>query len=244
MRADRPDSDQPTARRSPRPMTFGQLAAVLRALDDRAVDLSRPGRPRPVPGRRTRVVGIDGLSGAGKSAFARRLAAALGGAPVLSTDDLVPGWDALGESVALLTEWVLRPLAAGRPARWRRYDWVAGRPGEWQDIEPADFLVAEGCCVGLPPAAPALSYLIWIDAPAAERRHRLELRPDWPAYRPFAGRWAAQEHALQATADTPGRADLVVDNSGRPQAGEWAAGFFRTAQDEPAAEGETRTRSV
>jgi hypothetical protein len=222
-------------------MTFGQLATVVRALDDHAVDFSWPDRPRVVPGRRTRVIGIDGISGSGKSGFARRLAAELG-APVLGVDDLVPGWDALAESVTLLTDWVLRPLAAGRPARWRKYDWDADRPGEWAGIGPGDFLVVEGCCVGLPPAAPVLSYLIWIDTPAAERRRRLELRPDWDTYQPFLARWSRQETALQAGADTPGRADLVVDNSAPSRAGEWADGFH-AARIKRDGGRETRARS-
>jgi hypothetical protein len=216
-------------------MTFEELAARVRALDDRAVDLSDPDCRRPLPGRRPRVVGVDGLSGAGKSSFAQRLAAALG-APVLSVDDLVPGWDAVAESVGLLADWVLRPLAAGRPARWRRYDWLAGRPGGWVDLEPGDFLVVEGSCVGLEPAG-LLSCLLWIDAPAAERRRRLERRPDWTAYAPFADRWARQEAALQAAAGTPARADLVVDNSGRRDGG-WADQFtVRTAGHRPASGG-------
>lgn len=210
-------------------MTFGQLAEVIRALDDRAVDLSLPGRRSAVQGRRTRVIGIDGLSGSGKSGFARRLAAELD-APMLSADDLVPGWDALAESVTLLTDWVLCPLAAGRPARWRKYDWIVGQPGEWAGIEPGDFLVVEGCCVGLPPAAPTLSYLVWIDTPKAERRRRLELRPDWGTYQPFAERWACQEDTLQAEADTPGRADLVVDNSEPSGIDGWADDAFRAVR--------------
>jgi hypothetical protein len=242
MRADQLDGNESPEPRPLEAMTFGRLAAVVRALDDHAVDLSLPDRPSAVQGRRTRVVGVDGLSGSGKSGFARRLAAELG-APVLTVDDLVPGWDALAASVILLTEWVLRPLAAGRPACWRKYDWIAGRPGEWAGIEPGGFVVVEGCCVGLPPAAQALSYLIWIDTPAAERRRRLELRPDWGTYQPFAERWARQENALQADADTPGRADLVVDNSEPSRAGEWADGFFRAARGERAWQRETRHRS-
>ena len=70
-------------------MTFGQLAEMIRALDDHAVDPTLPDGRAAVQGRRMRVVGIDGLSGAGKSGFAR-LAAELD-APVLSADDLVPG---------------------------------------------------------------------------------------------------------------------------------------------------------
>lgn len=219
MPADHRSQGAPAARRPPQEMTFGQLAEVIRALAGRLA----------AQGRRTRVVGIDGLSGSGKSGFARRLAAELD-APVLSADDLVPGWDGLAESVTLLTEWVLQPLAAGRPARWRKYDWTAGRAGEWACLEPGDFLIVEGCCVGLPSAASALSYLIWIDTPAAERRRRLERRPDWGIYQPFAERWARQEAALQAGADTPGRADLVVDNSEQAGAGGRADGLFRAVR--------------
>jgi hypothetical protein len=210
-------------------MRFEELAMRIRALDDRAVDLSDPASPRPLDGRRCRVVGIDGMSGSGKSSFARRLADELA-APVLSVDDLVPGWDGLAESVGLLADWVLRPLAAGRTARWRRYDWLAGRPGEWVDIQPGEFLVVEGCCVGLPPASACMSYLIWIDTPEDERRRRLEARPDWAGYASFARRWARQEEALQATADTPGRADLVLDNSDKRGDGAWGDQFKARAR--------------
>jgi hypothetical protein len=191
--------------RQPEVMTFAQLAAQIAGLSG--------GR-----GGRCVLVGVDGMSGSGKTGFAHRLAAELA-APVLSTDDLVPGWDGLADSVQLLADWVLRPLAAGQPARWRRYDWLAGQPGEWADLDPAGFLVAEGCCAGLFPAAAYLSYLIWIDAPPAERRRRLEQRADWAAYAPHADRWARQEEALQATAGTAERADLVVDNSAGTPAG-------------------------
>jgi hypothetical protein len=202
-------------RRQPEVMTFGQLAAEITGLEN--------GRGRCV------VVGIDGMSGSGKTVFAHRLAAELA-APVLSTDDLVPGWDGLAESVRLLTDWVLRPLAAGQPARWRRYDWVAGRPGEWADLDPGAFLVVEGCGTGVFPAAEYLSYLIWIDAPAAERRRRLQQREDWAAYAPFADRWARQEAALQARADTPGRADVVVDNSAGTPPGGLSDSFARISR--------------
>ncbi len=58
-------------------MTFEQLAATIR---ERAEG----------PGSSCRVVGVDGMSGAGKTAFARRLADELA-APYLCTDELVPG---------------------------------------------------------------------------------------------------------------------------------------------------------
>jgi hypothetical protein len=211
------------------PMTFEELAGLIRALDDRAVDFSDPAGPRPLPGRRCRVVGVDGMSGAGKSSFAGRLADELA-APVLSVDDLVPGWDALAESIGLLADWVLRPLAAGRQARWRRYDWLAGRAGEWVDLAPGEFLVVEGSCVGLPPASAFMSYLIWIETQEGVRRRRLERRQDWPVYAPFAQRWARQEAALQATAGTPGRADLIVHNSDNRTDRDWGDEFTAQAR--------------
>jgi hypothetical protein len=205
-------------------MMFKELAARIRTLDDRAVDLSDPASPRPLPGRRCRVVGIDGLSGSGKSSFASRLGDELN-APVLSVDDLVPGWDALAQAPGLLADGVLVPLAAGRPGRYRRYDWAAGRLAEWVDLAPGGLLIAEGCCAGVEPAGGLLSYLIWMDAPAGQRRRRLGLRADWPAYAPFTERWARQESALQATANTAGRADLVVDNGAEHADEDWPDQF-------------------
>jgi hypothetical protein len=191
-------------------ITFAQLAAGIR------------GRGAAPGG--SRVVGVDGMSGAGKTGFARRLAAELD-APCLCTDEFVPGWDGLGQSVGLLVDWVLRPLAAGRPARWQRYDWVAGRPGDWAELPAADVVVVEGCCVGLPPAAAYLSYLVWVDTQPTQRRQRLERRDDWEVYEPFADGWSSQESALQAEARTAARADVVVDNSAPAAGGDWPDRF-------------------
>lgn len=156
------------------------------------------------------VVGIDGRSGAGKTTFGQQLASALDW-PLLSTDDLVPGWDGLAASVELLTRWVLRPLGAGQPARWRRYDWTAGRAGAWVDVAPARGLVVEGCGVGTDPAASLLSVVIWLEVPYVLRRQRLEERSDWLDYRPHAARWALQERAVHAGGATAARADIVAE---------------------------------
>ncbi|HEY4948132.1 MAG TPA: hypothetical protein VII19_09545 [Acidimicrobiales bacterium] len=180
-------------------MTFAALAEAIRAR---------------LPDARGRclVVGVDGMSGAGKSSFARRLSTELSAA-FLDTDELVPGWNGLAASLDAVVEWVLVPLARGEPGRWQRYDWVEGRPAEWVEVPVCDILVLEGCCVGTPKVADHLTYLVWIDTPEDERERRLRRRNDWEEYAIFFDRWAAQETALQAGSGTRTRADLVVDNS-------------------------------
>ncbi len=158
------------------------------------------------------MVGVDGMSGAGKTTFAHRLAAELS-VRCIGTDELVPGWDGLAASLDLLVDGVLAPLARGEPARWRRFDWIEHRPAEWVELPATPVVVVEGCCVGVPPVAAYLSLLIWIETPDAERRRRLEEREDWDAYAPFFDTWTSQESAIQAGARTQERADLVVDNS-------------------------------
>jgi hypothetical protein len=158
------------------------------------------------------VVGIDGLSGAGKSTFAGPLAAALD-APCLHMDELVPGWGGLAESIDRLVGGVLEPLDRGEPAGWRRYDWAGDRPGEWVDLPDCTTLVVEGCCVGLEAPARHLSFLVWIDAPEAERVERLHRRADRDAYEPYYAQWLAQELSLREGTHVAERADLVVDNS-------------------------------
>src|ERR687886_2225086 len=78
----------------------------------------------------TRLVAIDGPSGAGKTVFADRLAGALrqeGGPPsVVHTDDLLDGWADQVTFWPRLEEWVLAPVRRGEPGAYRRYDWHAG----------------------------------------------------------------------------------------------------------------------
>src|SRR5664279_4070648 len=79
----------------------------------------------------TKVVAVDGPSGAGKTDFAATLAERLPSAHVLHMDDLYPGWDGLEEAVAGLHDQVLAPLARGERAAYRRWDWEHDRYAEW-----------------------------------------------------------------------------------------------------------------
>lgn len=186
-------------RPSVRVLTLAELAGRVRDL--------------PVPAGACRVVAVDGRAGAGKSTLALRLATLLP-APVLSMDDLYPGWDGLAAAVPALVGEVLEPLAAGRPAVHRRWDWAADRWGDPVALPWHPFLVVEGVGSGARLAAPYLALLVWVDAPDGVRKERALTR-DGDVFRPYWDRWALQEEALLAAERTRGRADVVVDTAAR-----------------------------
>ena len=168
----------------------------------------------------TRVLAIDGRSGAGKTSLSAAVSAALDPpAPVVHLEDLYAGWDGLGAGPERLLEWVLRPLAAGRPVRYRRYDWYRDEYAEWVDVPiqptqptqsvPVPVLIVEGVGAGARPGAELLSLLVYLDTPEPIRFERAMAR-DGETYRPHWDRWARQETRLLADDDPRGRADLVL----------------------------------
>jgi hypothetical protein len=109
-----------------------------------------------------------------------------------------------------LEDWVLTPLAAGRPGRYRRYDWLARDFAEWHDVPVTDALVVEGCGSGRRAADPLAVLRVWVEAPDDVRlargldRDGEELRPQWLA-------WMAAERRHFAAERTRERADVHVD---------------------------------
>ena len=158
---------------------------------------------------RTRVVAVDGRSGAGKTSFAGVLAGGLG-APVVSLEDLYGGWDGLEQGIELLAGEVLEPLAAGRTARVPRYDWVAGTWAAPVPLAPPDVLVVEGVGAGARRVAAFESVVVWLEAPLSVRKKRA-LDRDGETFAPYWDRWAAQEDRMLARERTPERADVVID---------------------------------
>lgn len=154
------------------------------------------------------VVGIDGPSGAGKTELADQLAEALG-ATVLRVDDLVPGWRGLSAMPPALARDVLTPLSLGQLPTARRWDWANDRPGDVLRLDPARYLVLDGCGSGARVVRPFLSLLVWVDAPE-DVRHARAMGRDGDVYAPWWDVWAEQERALFAAEQTIAAADVRV----------------------------------
>jgi uridine kinase len=162
----------------------------------------------------TRLVAVDGPAGSGKTSLSGDLTNALTGpgpartVTTLHLDDLYEGWTGLDARLEerVLTQ-VLRPLHAGRPARWQQYDWAAERFDRWHLLPPPDVLILEGCGAGAARFAPYTSLLIWVEADPATRitrgiaRDGEQVREDWL-------RWMELESGYFATNRTSQRAHL------------------------------------
>ncbi|AQA04635.1 hypothetical protein BVC93_21910 [Mycobacterium sp. MS1601] len=151
---------------------------------------------------------VDGRSGAGKTTLADSLQRRWTGSAVVRLEDIYPGWDGLAAAVDHLHGELLLPRSQNRPARWRRWDWVADRPAEWHAVD-ADRLIVEGVgalCAGNHELA---DVGIWIEMDDEMRKYRA-LQRDGDTFRPHWDRWARQEDDLIARFEPRDQADFIV----------------------------------
>ncbi|MFI9361859.1 uridine kinase [Kitasatospora sp. NPDC053057] len=161
-----------------------------------------------------RLVAVDGHAGSGKTTFAGRLAAALGGAPVVHLDDLATHAE-LFEWTGRLREQVLEPLAAGRDAEHRAYDWTLRRFEGTVRVPLAPVVLVEGVGAGRREVRPWLARVIWMELEAAAARRRGEER-DGPELAGFWAGWARAEAAhFAADPSRPYAATRVDGVTGR-----------------------------
>lgn len=172
----------------------------------------------------TRLVAVDGPSGAGKTCFGARLAAALTTAaseaiPVVHTDDLLDGWADQLTFWPRLEEQVLAPLRAGRPGHYRRYDWSAGGfDPRWCTVAPAVAVLLEGFSTARAEIRPELTLAVFVTA-SADLRLARALARDGEGIRPQLERWRRVEDRHFAADRTADRADLVVCGAAEKAAG-------------------------
>jgi uridine kinase len=162
----------------------------------------------------TRLVCVDGPAGSGKTTLARRLADLLEArgrsTAVVHMDDLYQGWTGLSAAERRVEEWLLAPLAAGREAVYRRYDWQEGGYAEPHTVPAVDVLILEGVGSGCAGHADRTTLLVWVEAPA-ELRLRRGLERDGPALQDHWRRWMVVEADFHEQDRTRGRADVRVD---------------------------------
>jgi len=156
-----------------------------------------------------RLVAVDGHAGSGKTTFTGRLAAALGGAPVVHLDDLATHREPFGW-VARLRAQVLEPFERGEPARHGVYDWTAREFSTVATVPPAPVVLVEGVGAGRRAVRPALAALLWMELDAVAARARGELR-DGPELAEFWAGWAVAERAHFAADPSRPFASLRVD---------------------------------
>lgn len=161
----------------------------------------------------TRWIGVDGCGGSGKSTLAAAIARETERVQVVSVDEFagpgVPEWD-WGRFAAE----VVRPLLAGRAARYRRWDWRADGYAGWGEVEPGAVVVVEGVSAVRSEAAAPWDLTIWVDAPRQVRLARLRARDGVEAMARWSDDWLPSEDAYVEREHPQLRVDLVVAAAG------------------------------
>ena len=161
-------------------------------------------------GMTTKIVGIDGCGGAGKTTLAQRLAKALN-AQLIHTDDFASWDNPLNWHDRFMRE-VITPLRQNQASRYQRYDWTTRSLAEWHDIAVQDHIVIEGVSSIRALFRPAYAYTIYVETPQDERLRRGLLR-DGPESRDLWEGWQGAENAYLAQETPLKHANLILDGT-------------------------------
>ena len=158
------------------------------------------------------IIALDGRSGSGKTQLARAVTALDSRIHIIAIENFYHGWRGLRAGPPRLIREVLRPWAAGLPARARFWDWNIGA---WslrvtpQPLPAGGRVLIEGCGAGALELAPFTSGLVWLES-AADVRFERAMSRDGEMFAPYWDTWAQQEVALIGSDQAPQRADLVL----------------------------------
>ena len=109
---------------------------------------------------------------------------------------------------------VLAPLAAGEPARYRRYDWERGELAGWHDVAGDGVVIVEGNYSTRPELRDYYDLTIWVEAPHDLRLARGVERDGEQARTRWLEDWMPEEDRYVEACSPAEHADLVVDGSG------------------------------
>jgi uridine kinase len=176
---------------------------------------------KPPRAGRTRIVAIDGQSGAGKTTFAAALADAIkkrARVELVHTDDLLDGWDDQFTFWDRLVNQIIEPLRRGEPAAYRRYDWVKERfDDDLTPVEPADVVIIEGVSAARADMRRVADLTIFLKVTEEEAWRRLRERDPEDAM-PFLVAWKTREGGYFTADRTADQVDVLVDGQIPPSA--------------------------
>jgi uridine kinase len=189
---------------------------------DTAQDLAAEIMAKPPRSGWSRIVAIDGQSGAGKTTFAGELATALleqgATVDVVHTDDLLDGWDDQFTFWDRLDRTVLAPLRAGTAGRYHRYDWIAERfEDEVTIVHTTDVVIIEGVSTGRAAMRQIADFTVFLGVPVELAWERLKARDPAEAM-PFLRVWKEREAAHFAADRTAELVDVLI-TGGIPRPG-------------------------
>src|SRR3954447_16491682 len=166
---------------------------------------------------RTRLIGIDGPAGSGKTTVAAHLQARAEARDlntyVIHMDDLYDGWTGAERGFGLLRDHVLQRLPGGREGRYRRYDWYVGAYAELHVVpSTVDLLIVEGVAACDRDAAHWQSLRLWVETSNEVRLHR-GIERDGEPLRDHWLEWMRWERDHFAEQTTRSRAHVIVDGA-------------------------------
>ncbi|HTV24289.1 MAG TPA: hypothetical protein VMG12_36605 [Polyangiaceae bacterium] len=162
-------------------ITYPEWRQLLHA---KARALAAPGDERTPRAPGTWLIGIDGAGASGKSSIARQLAGSSTDMQVVALDDFYrPSHERFRGPVSVrpvaadydlerLRRELLEPLASGRAAAYRRYDWHADAIAEARTAVAGPIVVLEGVYATSSQLAPFLDVAVWVECPRQLRLAR------------------------------------------------------------------------
>lgn len=165
------------------------------------------------------LIAVEGFGGAGKTTFADKLAKELGDSCVIGIDDFIvkekltePSWDKGSFDRDRLEEQILKPLIAGRTARYQRLVWASNSLSGYVVVPEARYIIVEGISSYHPDIAHYYDFKIWVDTPIAIAKERGHAREGSNENAQFWDLWAANDLRYQEKYHPERKADFVFNN--------------------------------